>query len=337
MIRRVIISRTDAIGDVVLTLPLALLLKQRFPGVHVAFLGRSYTSAVIAACSAIDSFINRDEFIGLAEHQQLEMLSGFDAIIHVFPDKAIAGIAKRSGIRLRIGTSHRFHHWFTCNRLVPVGRKRSPLHEAQLNACLLKPLGFTDVPDLGQLRSLTLLDRPAVLEEQYSGLIDSARRAVILHPTSKGSAREWGLDNFNDLISQLSSASYQIFISGSGDDEPILQPLLSRWGNRVTSLVGKLSLEQFIAFISRSDALVAASTGPLHIAAALGRAAVGLYAPMRPIHPGRWEPIGVKAKALVIDKVCQSCRQGGSCACIQAISPSLVIESLEQLIGQEKA
>jgi heptosyltransferase-3 len=61
----------------------------------------------------------------------------------------------------------------------------------------------------------------------------------------------------------------------------------------VINLTGKLSLQQFIAFINHCDVLIAASTGPLHIASALGKKAIGLFAPMRPIHPGRWKPIGV--------------------------------------------
>lgn len=336
MSRRIILSRTDGIGDVVLSLPVAVLLKQYFPDIHISFLGRSYTEPVIKACSFIDKFINRDDLLKHTEDEQCRLLAdaAADTIVHLFPDKHLARIAKKSGIQTRIGTSHRFHHWFTCNRLVPVGRKRSPLHEAQLNACLLRPLGINDPPDLETLRSLVPLDQPAQLDEQFSGMIDANRRTIILHPTSKGSAREWGLDNFSDLIALLPEDRYSIFISGSSEDQARLAPLLEKWGSRLGSLVGELSLEQFIAFIARADALVAASTGPLHIAAALGRAAVGLYAPMRPIHPGRWAPLGVKADYLVLDKHCQKCRHGGACECIQAITASQVLTCIEKAAGQ---
>jgi ADP-heptose:LPS heptosyltransferase len=92
-----------------------------------------------------------------------------------------------------------------------------------------------------------------------------------------------------------------------------------------------MSLENFIKFIGLADGLVAASTGPLHIASALGKHAIGLYAPMRPIHPGRWSPIGINARALVINKNCSKCRNTGDCECIRAIEPEQVARLLMKL------
>ena len=54
---RILISRTDSIGDVVLTLPVAGILKQTFPGCTIIFLGREYTRAVIEACDHVDQFV----------------------------------------------------------------------------------------------------------------------------------------------------------------------------------------------------------------------------------------------------------------------------------------
>ena len=76
---------------------------------------------------------------------------------------------------------------------------------------------------------------------------------------------------------------------------------------------------------------MAASTGPLHIAAALGKVAVGLYAPMHPIHPGRWAPIGEKAGYLVLNKMCNDCRKSMDCKCIRDIQPLQVIEKIKTL------
>ena len=85
-------------------------------------------------------------------------------------------------------------------------------------------------------------------------------------------------------------------------------------------------MPQFLAFIAAADGLVAGSTGPLHLAAALGRHALGLYPPIRPMHPGRWAPLGPHADYLVFDKPnCADCRaQPAACACIKALAPALV-------------
>ncbi|MEE8549974.1 MAG: glycosyltransferase family 9 protein, partial [Gemmatimonadota bacterium] len=92
-----------------------------------------------------------------------------------------------------------------------------------------------------------------------------------------------------------------------------------------------LRLDDLISFVSRADALIAASTGPLHLAAALGREAIGLYSPKRPRHPDRWAPVGKHAHALVFDENCEKCREGMDCACIEDIPPSAVYEILKPL------
>jgi ADP-heptose:LPS heptosyltransferase len=339
MIRKLIISRTDGIGDVILTLPVAGLMKQLHPGVKICFVGRSYTGPVITACEHIDEFINWDEVSGYAPAARIAYFRELqaDAIVHVFPDKELARVACRSKIPLRIGTSHRFHHWLYCNRLVSVGRKKSPLHEAQLNARLFRPLGVQGTPSLDELTSLMGLTRPARLDERFAAWLDPTRFNVILHPKSKGSAREWGLDNFSALIRLLPRERYKIFISGSDADGAALRPHLETWGSAVTDITGKMPLAQFVAFIHAADGLVAASTGPLHIAAALGKVAVGLFAPMTPIHPGRWAPLGTQAGYLVLDKRCSECRHDKRCACIESIRPEDVALKLEQLKGADSS
>lgn len=333
MIKRLIISRTDGIGDVILTLPVAGLMKKLYPGVKIWFVGRSYTSPVIAACEHIDQFINWDEISTYTSQEKVEYFKVIqaDAIVHVFPNKELARIAYASKIPLRVGTSHRFHHWLYCNRLVHVGRKRSPLHESQLNALLFRPLGVEKIPSLDKLIPLMGLTRPVEPDGAFARWLDPSRFNVILHPKSKGSAREWGLGNFSELISLLPKEHYKIFISGSAEDGKALQPHIESWGSDVTDITGKMSLTQFIAFINKADGLVAASTGPLHIAAALGKVAVGLYAPMRPIHPGRWAPLGPQAGYLVLDKQCNQCRHDNHCPCIESIKPADVVLKLEQL------
>ena len=64
------------------------------------------------------------------------------------------------------------------------------------------------------------------------------------------------------------------------------------------------------------------------LAAATGIKAIGIFAPMRPIHPGRWKPIGKKADYVVLDKKCNDCKHGGLCNCILSITPNQVFQKL---------
>ncbi len=96
----------------------------------------------------------------------------------------------------------------------------------------------------------------------------------------------------------------------------------------VVDLTGKVSLAELVAVISHADGLVACSTGPLHIAAAMGKRTVGIYPPIRPMHPGRWGPVGPRASYLVLNKDCSDCRKSGDCACIRAIGVGEVRERI---------
>jgi heptosyltransferase-3 len=327
-----LVSRTDAIGDVVLTLPVAGWLKQQHPGCRVVLLGRSYTAAVAAACPWVDEFLNVDELGQLAGKEQIIQLRSLaaTAILHVFPNKWLARLAQQAGIPVRIGTRNRLFHWLTCNRLVALSRRHSPLHEAQLNLALLAPLGCHQPLALPAVAELVRLVPAVPLPPQFRQLLadrEASQLNIILHPRSRGSAREWGLAHFGQLARLLHAAGHRIFISGTAaEGEELASWLREHAAFIIADLTGQLVLPEFLAFIAAADGLVAGSTGPLHLAAALGRHALGLYPPIKPMHPGRWGPLGPHAGYLVFDRPdCQDCRVSpAACTCIKALAATAV-------------
>lgn len=329
-IKSIILSRTDSLGDVVLSLPLAGAIKKQDAGIKVLFIGRTYSKSIIEASEFVDQFINYDELSKKTKSDQVSLFKDLNAnaIIHIFPQKEIAKLAKKSNIPIRIGTSHRFFHVLTCNRKVNLGRKNSYLHESQLNLKLLGPLGIKNDYSLGAISDLYGFKNYVELNENLSGLISTKRFNLILHPKSKGSAREWGLKNFAELIELLPEDKYKIFVTGTKEEGNLMLDFLEKYKSRINDLTGTLSLAELLSFISKVDGLVAASTGPLHIAAATGIKAIGIFAPMRPIHPGRWKPIGKKADYVVLDKKCNDCKDGGLCNCILSITPNQVYQKL---------
>jgi len=326
------VSRTDAIGDVVLTLPVCGMLKQLHPGCRVVLIGRSYTAAVAAACPWVDDFVELQAKASVADLAAELRRYGATAIIHVFPNKVVASAAKQAQIPVRIGTRNRLFHWLTCNRLVALSRRHSPLHEAQLNLQLLQPLGYTEVPPLLAVTKLVRLVPAVPLPPSARQLLDAQQLGqlnVVLHPRSRGSAREWGLAHFGQLARLLYTAGHRVFVTGTAEEGAELAAagwLQEHKAYLAADLTGKFTLPEFIAFIAAADGLVAGSTGPLHLAAALGRHALGLYPPIRPMHPGRWGPLGPWAEYVVFDRPnCQDCRaQPAQCACIKAIAAEAV-------------
>jgi ADP-heptose:LPS heptosyltransferase len=327
---KIILSRTDNLGDVVLTLPVAGFLKEQDPKNEVYFIGKAYTRPIIEACQFVDKFLDKDEI--LKDSEKLASLKA-DAIVFIFPDQDLASVAKKAKIPLRIGTSHRWWHWLYCNKRIDFSRKNSSLHEAQLNFKLLEGLNFNLEPNFGLIADWYGLKTPDLTPE-LQNLLSKEKLNVILHPKSKGSAREWHLDSYFALAQN--NPDIQFFVTGTQAEGDLIQsqkPDLLALEN-VYNLAGKFSLSEFFMFISICDGLVACSTGPLHIASALGIHALGIYPPIQPMHPARWQPIGKKAKVLVLDKDCSDCRKTENCSCINAISVAEV--SVEIRSWQQK-
>jgi len=298
--KRVIISRTDGIGDVILTLPMLGYLKKLWPEIQILFLGKTYTKSIIESCTAVDEFVNWDLIKDKSTREQIGFFTQLDAaaIIHLFPTKQTTRIAKLAKIPIRVGTIGRLYNLANCNRLVRFTRKRSELHEAQLNFKLLKGLGISFIPTLPELPEYYNL-KTQNLPNALTLLIDKTKFNLVIHPKSKGSAVEWPESRYLELIETLDENKFNILITGTKDEAELLTRLPSLKKQNVKPLFGLLKLEELIALIGNADGVLAASTGPLHIGAALGKKAIGLYAPQKPIHPGRWAPVGNDAHFLV--------------------------------------
>lgn len=334
--QHIVISRTDGIGDVILTLPVAGILKRHFPSCKVSFLGRAYTEAVVSNCKYVDTFLSWDEISAHSPKDQVRALEKLDAdvFIHVFPVKEIARLVKKAEIPMRIGTSHRVYHLNTCNKLVNLGRKKSDLHEAQLNIKLLAPLDIKEELSKVEIPGYYGFVSTGLLTDDGQSALDDSRFNLIIHPRSKGSAREWGVENYVQLLKLLPKDKFNVILTGTKEEGAAIRGNLFSENPELTDLSGKLDLKELITFIGHTDGLLAASTGPLHIASALGKHAIGIYAPMRPIHPGRWAPLGNRAKYFVLDKKCSDCKNEEKCACIAAVPPQKLLSHLLECAAQ---
>jgi heptosyltransferase-3 len=297
-----LISRTDSIGDVVLTLPMCAAIRKKYPHAKISFLARTYTVPVVRMCEHVDDIINWDEMISMSPSDQIALLQekNIDVIVHVFPRKEIIWLAKRARIPLRIATGRRWYTLMKCNKLVFFSRKKSNLHEAQLNMKLLAPLDIQQDYSLKDIAGMYGLTKYPTLPERLANLIDRSKKNIILHPKSRGSAVEWPLESWKELIESFEGENVHVYITGTAEEKKWVHERI-QWPEKsyVTDLSGTMSLDELCAFIASCDVLIAASTGPLHIASALGKRAIGLYSPKRPIHPGRWAPIGINAQFLV--------------------------------------
>jgi heptosyltransferase III len=345
IIMNVLVSRTDNIGDVILTLHLCEFLKTSFKTpVQIIFLGKTYTQDILLNSKFVDSFENWDLWNELSFQKLVKKIKTLQLtqIIHVFPNKKISTAAFFAGVPCRIGTRQRVYHWLTCNFLPFVSRKNSPLHEAQLNIQLAAKINSLAVPSIQNLSQTIQLKK--ISGTKFISLLPqkiqqekNLKKLILLHPKSFGSAREWGIKNFKNLAINLVRMGYFVGVTGSAKEKEII---LSEWSfsssnfsepdfsEHIFLLAGLFSLKEFIALIQSSAGMVAASTGPLHIASASGNRVLGLYPSQKPMHPERWGPLGPKAEYVCSNITCFNiCKQ--NCPCLQNIPVNLVLEKIQ--------
>lgn len=331
--KRIVISRTDSIGDVLLTLPLVAWLKTTYPSCHITFLCRNYTAPIVQCYEGVDAIITLDTIEAMPLQSRVGFIveQQFDTVIHVFPRKELAALFKKAKVPNRIGTSHRGFHLLTCTIRPSFSRKRSNAHEAQLNFELLRPLGVDKIPDFDQLNAWTkLLVIPETpLPENIAQALKTTNKTVVLHPKSQGSAREWPIENYLELAVQLVDENWTVFFTGT-ENEGVLFRKLIPTNDQIIDTTGKLTIEQLLILLAKTDALVACSTGPLHISGFLGKRAIGLFSPKIPIHPGRWKALGAQSIALVYAIDCKTCKAKKPCDCIERIAVSTVLNHLTE-------
>lgn len=327
--KHIAISRTDSIGDVMLTLPICAWLKEHFPTCKITFICKKYTAVLIQNYQAVDSVFCIDEWLMLSENEQVKQIIDlqFDAVVHVFPNKLLARRMKKAKVPIRIGTSHRLFHLLTCNVRPNFTRKNADLHESQLNFELIRFFGLTAIPSMDEMSKYTsYFSCPDTnLPESISNNLKT--KYIVLHPKSQGSALEWSIEKYVASANTLIEKGYQVVFTGTEKEGALFRHDLPNHQSCIDS-TGKLSMEQLCVLIKQAQGLVACSTGPLHIAGYLGIKAVGLFSSRRPIHPGRWKPLGVNSIALEFNPNCVACQKQQKCHCIEEIAVTKVLNQL---------
>jgi lipopolysaccharide heptosyltransferase III len=334
---RIGLMHGGALGDVVATLPMAGAIKAACPGVAIVFIGRRYVEPLALASRHIDSFLDADA--ATADAQKLAA-ARLDILLNPFPFKEFAEIAARARVPLRIGNLRRPKIARWCNRFVFYGRAGSGLHEAALNMRDLRALGLRLKPSIAELAALAGVTRLQPLAAEHRALLAPGKFHLLFHVKSGGNGREWPLEHFRELAAMLPADRVQIVLTGSAAEGTAARaacPALPTGAN-VTDAFGRFELPQLMAFIAAADGMVAASTGPLHLAAVLGIHALGIYPGRAGFNAQRWFPLGPKGEALQTvaacagDTACLS-HPGGPCSCTVAVTPQMVYERVMTWLG----
>jgi heptosyltransferase-3 len=340
---RFLIVRTDRIGDVILTLPMASVIRKYVPRAHITMLIREYTAELVESDHNVDEIITYDKNgISIPFFELIENIrqGKYDVVFHTHPRFRLALITWLAGIPVRVGTGYRWYSFLFTQKIYE-HRKDASFHELEYNVHLINSLGYSLAGiDISPTIEVTPDTEEKITEYMKKLGLRRSKKIVILHPGSGNSARDWSPKNFGVLGKKLSeNDDVQVVVTGSKNEQPLIELVRSLSGDRVIALPDQLSIREFAAFIKKSALFIANSTGPIHIAAAVGTPLIGFYPHITALSAQRWGPwtdkkiiFSPQGKPLN----CKKCvrKRDTVCECMDTISVDQVSFAANQLIKQ---
>jgi lipopolysaccharide heptosyltransferase I len=296
-IRRILIIKPSALGDVVHGLPILHGLRSAHPSAHIAWMIRPVWAELLAGHRELDEIIEFDRpyfgrlgrswrptrdfvrwIIALARHRfdlvlDLQGLfrSGFFTLASLAPRRY--GFARA-----------REFSWLFYNHLVRVDGEA--VHAVDRNYRFARPLGFERVEPTFELPmdEATRASARALLAD--AGADPDAPHAVMAPGSTWGSKR-WPADRFARVVDHLRDAhGLGTVLIGSPAECEVGRAVATAARAGAIDLVGRTGIRQGVALIERSAVVVTNDSGPMHIAAALGRPMVAIFGPTDPARTG---------------------------------------------------
>ncbi|MFA5405213.1 MAG: glycosyltransferase family 9 protein [Ignavibacteria bacterium] len=301
--KKILITRTDKLGDVILTLPLISEVRRIFPESEISFLTKSFAKDLIVNYPSFDKLIALEYYEGFFSFLKFLRKEKFDIVINVYPRFELALLFFLAGIKCRIGTGYRWYS-FLYNKKSFEHRKYATKHESEYNIDLLKIIS-KDVKYNRNFFFSYLGDEKQILEKKINkDNLSLSEKYIIVHPGSKGSARDWSIENFKLYIKKFLEEfkNTKIVLTGIKAEENIVNEISNsihpEFRNNFINLCSKLNLKELMILIDNSKLFVSNSTGPIHIAGALNKNIIGFYPNQAPMNETRWKPLSDNAVIL---------------------------------------
>ncbi|MDR3668083.1 MAG: glycosyltransferase family 9 protein [Ignavibacteriaceae bacterium] len=332
-----LIVRTDRIGDVVLSLPLAELIKKHYPDCRITFLLKDYTKSLVEGHPFIDNILilkEKNNKISLIENILQIKKNSYDAAVVVYPTFITALIIFLSRIHSRIGTGYR---WYSAlfNNKVYEHRKNALRHELEYNVNLLKYFGIEESVNPSTINfnlKIAKKDDERVTTILKVKNIDLKKPVIIIHPGSGGSSIDLPLNKFKELVDLIhNNLTAEILITGSKSEIEYCHNLVV--SGKTKNLAGLFNLGELKSLINHCDIFIANSTGPLHIAAALGKNVIGFYPKIPQCSAKRWGPYSNKSIVFTPELECFNCtrEQCEHLDCMNSITVSKIFAEIEKI------
>jgi len=329
---KILIVRTDRLGDVILSTPVIKNLRLFFPKSHIAFICRPYTRDALEGNPDLDEVIIYDKY-GKQKSLWASIKFAFflrkkkfDLAIILHPTNRVHLITFLAGIPERVGWDKKLGKLLT--QRIKHTKQEGKKHELEYTLDLLRSLGIaikhtdTYFPILSKAKTKIeqLLKNEGIAE---------GGKFIVIHPSASCPSKRWPQENFGKVIKLLKEKlSFKIIIITSQSEREFGEKLVGDSG--VIDLRGSLSISELGALLEQTALFISNDSGPVHIAASFNTPVISIFGRTDSgLSPLRWGPRGRKSFYLHKDVGCTKCLAHG-CAkgflCLREITPQEVAD-----------
>jgi lipopolysaccharide heptosyltransferase I len=273
---KVLISRASALGDIVCCLPVATALKNSFPDCQITWLVDPKFSPIVECCPAVDK-VTPYRYKTL---QRVHFEEKYDLALD------LQGLLKSAWPLLFAKAATKLgYHWqregsnFVTSKVLPDPTSN---HVVDQYVDVARAAGAN-----AEKAQFHLSPKPQALDSCHLKLNQAgiSGRFVVLNPSAAWITKRWPPESFAKLIDLLKGLGIRAVLIGanSASDRQLSAQIGQLAHTPVADLTGQTNLDELIALLSLCAAHVGGDTGSSHLAAALGRTAVGLYSITNPV------------------------------------------------------
>ena len=285
---RFLLVRLGSLGDIIHTLPAASALRDTFPEARMDWVVDPKWTRLLEGNSDLSGVIHfdRKNLRGMAATIRTLRAARYTCAIDFQSLYKSALLALLSGAPRRIGFERRYAReglasLFYTDRVRPQGA-----HKVEHNLTLVESAGARRSPP-----RFPLMIHP---EEDDRAARELAARAIreffVLNPGGGWRSKCWPAERYGELHRKLAAYYGWSGVVTFGPGEEDLAERVVRAGGAPPPVAIPLTLGPLMAVLRRARFMVAADTGPLHLAAALGTPVVGLFGPTDPARNGPYSP-----------------------------------------------
>jgi lipopolysaccharide heptosyltransferase I len=309
---KIAIVKLSSLGDVIHALPVARALRRALPHAQITWIVEAREYAILRGHPDLDRVIPVDtrrwrrlirrpagarEVWGKVGRLRRRVRQvGFDVALDLQGLIKSGVLTACTGARVRVGFSRaycreRLNVLFTNRRVTP---PPSAVHVVEQNLALLGPLDVPPAPPEFHLPSWPEAEQR--MDAALAGVgLRPGDRVVALNPGAGWPEKQWPVERFRALAARLSAEADARVLLLWGPDELEMARAIGAGLPVPALLAPPTDLHELTAVLRRVSLMVAGDTGPLHLAAALGTPALGLYGPTRAERNG---PYGARCRGL---------------------------------------